>query len=99
MFDEEHYQHRCSDCGALSPPISEGDTFLSTRFGWRLHRYTDERNELRFEWRCPDCWAKFKASRGGEGPPPRTTSQQAIPRSTPGSYSVIPEPSKSRKLR
>ena len=72
MFEDQLYQQRCTDCGALSPAISDGDTFLSTRYGWRLHRFSNERGELSFEWRCPTCWARFKGGR-------TTAAMPAIP--------------------
>jgi hypothetical protein len=58
-----HNQETCFDCGKLSPPTNTDNT-LTTSFGWRMVRRPSEQGELRNEWRCPTCWARFKAQKG-----------------------------------
>jgi hypothetical protein len=107
MYEEQQVQHRCTDCGELSPPIHEGDTFLSTRYGWRLHRFQNDRGEVGFEWRCPACWSRYKNGRLNNPiePPPSSTARsradapEPTPRQGSGVYSYVAERAKSGKGR
>jgi hypothetical protein len=59
-------QPACCGCGATPPPGDEdpdSSTLLSMRFGWRVVRQLDPRGTMSAEWRCPGCWAKYKATR------------------------------------
>ena len=103
MPEEQETQHRCTTCNALSPPITEGDTFLSTRYGWRLHRFANEKGQICFEWRCPACWARFKSTKLGSPvePPPSSTRGRLAgpdpPRPSSGVYSLISDQAKGGK--
>jgi len=58
-------QHQtCVDCGKSSPATETDYTLISSQFGWRLRRERLPDGNVLFEWRCPQCWAKFKALRG-----------------------------------
>lgn len=62
--DEAVSRRRCFDCQELSPKTNTAHTLISSRFGWRLTRRKLGEDSYAFEWRCPTCWAAFKA-RGG----------------------------------
>lgn len=62
--EEENSSKVCIDCGARSPPTNTAYTLISSRFGWRLSRRRTESGELVLEWRCPECWAKYKRDEG-----------------------------------
>lgn len=102
MFEEEERSHQCVDCKAYSPKMSEGDTFLSVQHGWRLHRRTNAVGEILFEWRCSECWQRYKSQRPASGE--RHAIEDEIPssRQTPserssGRYSVVVAP-RGRKV-
>ncbi len=50
----------CVGCGRVSPETN-GDNTLTTSFGWRLRRGTDDAGNHLVEWRCANCWQKWKA--------------------------------------
>ena len=52
----------CVDCKAVSPPINTNYTLIGTH-SWRVTRVV-RRGLPRMDWRCADCWNKFK-KRGG----------------------------------
>jgi hypothetical protein len=49
------------DCDAKAPETEGGDTSFSTSSGWRLIRRTMADGSRTVEWRCPACWAKYRA--------------------------------------
>lgn len=51
---------RCNECSAVRPALSESDTLISTRYGWRLTRATLDGHVL-MQWWCPSCWATRRA--------------------------------------
>ncbi len=58
--------YECVGCQQLSPPAETSFTLISARYGWRLHRSRDfQSGEMKFEWRCPDCWRAFSAGLRG----------------------------------
>ncbi len=60
-------RHSCVDCHGLAPVLAGYHTMVSSRYGWRLHREVDERTgDLSYEWRCADCWEKFRSARHNE---------------------------------
>jgi hypothetical protein len=61
----------CAECGKQSPETETDYTLISAQYGWRLTRTMDRDGSLLLEWRCPSCWAIFKAERPrvGDGPP------------------------------
>jgi hypothetical protein len=68
-----HNQETCFDCGKLSPPTNT-ETTLTTSFGWRMVRRPNDRGSLTSEWRCPECWARFKVFRNLTTPPPEPSA-------------------------
>lgn len=61
---ESGTRYACVDCTALSPAVASNFTLISSRFGWRLHRYLDaQTHRTRMEWRCPHCWRVFREAR------------------------------------
>jgi hypothetical protein len=58
---EAPISHQCVDCRAHSPPTRTQHTLISAKHGWRLIRVAGSDGSHRFEWRCPKCWASYKA--------------------------------------
>lgn len=58
----------CLGCGARSPDVETEYTLISSRFGWRLSRRMARDGSAILEWRCPSCWAKYKAERAALPP-------------------------------
>ena len=50
----------CHDCKTESPEVETNYTLISSRHGWRLHRGTDAEGRTVMQWRCPECWARFR---------------------------------------
>ena len=59
-------QRQCCDCG-IAPPRSnneadpESTSLISMRYGWRVSRREESTGEFTIEWRCPDCWRRYKS--------------------------------------
>jgi hypothetical protein len=51
----------CIGCGAVAPPAEEDSTLISIAHGWRCVRAVNSSNRVVIEWRCPTCWALFRA--------------------------------------
>lgn len=64
LEEAEQSRRRCFDCQEQSPKTHTAHTLISSRYGWRLTRRKLGEDTHAFEWRCPACWASFKA-RGG----------------------------------
>jgi hypothetical protein len=67
---------KCVDCGTLPPETESAYTLIGGKAGWRLTRHRRSDGVVTAEWRCPDCWQKFKKATGGAvgtpgGAPPR----------------------------
>jgi hypothetical protein len=60
-------RQKCISCARLSPETN-GDSTLTTSYGWRIRKGTDEAGNTVIEWRCPPCWQRFKAQQGGGTP-------------------------------
>jgi hypothetical protein len=58
----------CIACGRLSPETN-GDTTLTTSYGWRIRKGVGADGGAAVEWRCPTCWQKFKAAQSSAPPP------------------------------
>lgn len=71
----------CLDCSAKSPEVETEYTLISGRFGWRLTRRMARDGSAVLEWRCPTCWAKYKAEKAALPP----DSQEPAPISRPPS--------------
>jgi hypothetical protein len=56
----------CVGCGRVSPETN-GENTLTTSFGWRVRRGTDEAGNSAVEWRCAACWQRWKAQQAGSG--------------------------------
>jgi hypothetical protein len=52
------------DCKKAAPDTETNYTLISKAHGWRLERRT-EKGVVNLHWRCPTCWERFKAGRGG----------------------------------
>jgi hypothetical protein len=79
MDDGERKVQRCVDCRAFSPEANTNHTLISARHGWRLHRRVDTEGKMTLEWRCPNCWTKFKEKNAPKVPErPRRPSSRKI---------------------
>jgi hypothetical protein len=58
--DEPKNVRTCNDCGTQSPEVETNYTLISSRHGWRLHRSLDAAGRTLMQWRCPECWARFR---------------------------------------
>jgi hypothetical protein len=52
--------HSCADCKTKSPETELGYSLTLNLAGWRETRHPDGKGDVTAEWRCPDCWRKFK---------------------------------------
>ncbi len=85
----------CAGCGAKSPEMRSDSSLIST-MGWRIRRWTNERGEAAFEWRCPACWAEFKRMEGARLAPHTPTSPtqrfvNVVPRATEAAGPGLPD--------
>jgi hypothetical protein len=69
-------RHTCVDCHGKSPETNTDYTLISAEFGWRLSRERNADGTVRMEWRCPNCWRAFKASKDDMRPPMRSTIRE-----------------------
>jgi hypothetical protein len=53
----------CVGCGRVSPETN-GENTLTTSFGWRLRRGMDDAGNSAVEWRCSNCWQRWKVQQG-----------------------------------
>lgn len=73
---------RCSDCGIQPPETESAYTLIGGKAGWRLTRSKRSDGMVVAEWRCADCWQKFRKSPAGQalgtpgGAPPRAPARQ-----------------------
>lgn len=65
---EKKSERRCVTCGKDPPDTHTAYTLIGEKFGWRLSRHKNEAGEPVVEWRCGDCWRKYKNDRGASGP-------------------------------
>jgi hypothetical protein len=63
MAEEQDVRRRCVGCRRTAPEVETDYTLISGRFGWRLSRRLARDGTLFMEWRCPDCWQRFKEER------------------------------------
>ena len=52
---------KCTDCAKRAPATDTAHTLISTKHQWRLTRRLTKAKTLVVEWRCPDCWRRYKA--------------------------------------
>ncbi|MFO0662111.1 MAG: hypothetical protein U0165_20105 [Polyangiaceae bacterium] len=69
MDDVERKSFQCVSCRIWSPETDESNTLISSRYGWRLIRTTDASGAFKIEWRCPNCWAKYKKVKASTATP------------------------------
>jgi hypothetical protein len=50
------------DCGTSVPPQDDESALISMKYGWRLTRKVGDKGQSLLEWRCPKCWASYRAS-------------------------------------
>jgi len=53
----------CVGCKAHAPGTHTAHTLIGSKHGWRVMRRPGVIGRAAFEWRCPRCWAAFKAQR------------------------------------
>lgn len=58
--EEPGSQRQCVDCGSHAPRTQTAHTLISSKHGWRLSRARATEG-YSFQWRCPKCWAAYKA--------------------------------------
>jgi hypothetical protein len=85
----------CVDCRASAPRTETNYTLISSKHGWRLAKRIDAVTGLVFEWRCPSCWERYKATRGAPASTPRPDDGPASARRA----APPPPPSKPRPPR
>ncbi len=74
---QERVIHQCVDCGEIAPPTETNFTLISSRHGWRLTRTFTPDGRKVMQWRCPECFARYRA--GGAPPssePPPTSARK-----------------------
>jgi hypothetical protein len=54
---------KCVGCGETAPE-KEGEAFVSSTSGWRLTRRRNAEGVDVLDWRCSECWRRFKGQRG-----------------------------------
>jgi len=54
--------HSCVDCGLRVPPQDDDSTLISMKYGWRLTKRPGPDGRDAHEWRCPRCWAAYRAA-------------------------------------
>ena len=59
--------HTCADCGTNVPPQDDDSALISIKYGWRMVRKPGKDGRPVAEWRCPQCWPKFREMRGKSG--------------------------------
>jgi len=52
---------RCAGCQQSAPPTATAFTLISSAHRWRVIRIADGSGRAGVEWRCPRCWAAYKA--------------------------------------
>lgn len=75
----------CIDCEKKSPETDTNYTLISAQHGWRLHRTRSRDGAFVMEWRCPDCWHKFKQATGAMSSPDLSNPKDEH-RATPRSF-------------
>lgn len=63
LGDEQKSVRECVDCKTRSPETETSYTLISSRHGWRLSRNFDARGQRVMQWRCPNCWSRYKEKR------------------------------------
>ena len=55
----------CVGCRAPAPETHTTHTLIGAKHGWRVLRRPERKGPEALEWRCPRCWAAYKAPRTG----------------------------------
>ena len=53
-------QNKCVGCSKLSPEVESEFTLVGPQVGWRISRTQSSDGKYLIEWRCPDCWKRFR---------------------------------------
>jgi len=65
LSEPEQRRLVCVGCRAPAPETHTAHTLIGSKHAWRVLRRPERKGPEAFEWRCPRCWAAFKAPRGG----------------------------------
>ncbi len=53
-------RNKCVGCAKLSPEVESEFTLVGPQVGWRISRTQSDDGLYVIEWRCPDCWKRFR---------------------------------------
>jgi hypothetical protein len=56
-------EQKCADCSKVSPKTESVQTLIGRQYGWRLINVTKPGGRAAIEWRCPECWERFKEAK------------------------------------
>jgi hypothetical protein len=60
---------RCIDCNAVPPETKTAYTLIGGKAGWRLVRQRLADGTIVAEWRCPECWNRYRRAATHSHPP------------------------------
>jgi hypothetical protein len=75
---------KCVDCGILPPETESAYTLIGGKAGWRLTRHRTAEGLVVADWRCPNCWAKYKKDSTPQGQQAPAPSSRNAPGSNAG---------------
>jgi hypothetical protein len=55
----------CVGCRRRAPNTQTTHTLIGSKHAWRVLRQPERKGAEALEWRCPRCWAAYKAPRAG----------------------------------
>ncbi len=58
----------CIECGARPPETESAYTLIGGKAGWRLTRVRAADGSVTTQWRCAECWHKFKKASAPAAP-------------------------------
>lgn len=61
---EEEKRRQCVDCQTWSAPVQSSYTLIGEAHGWRLAKGTSDDGRQTMEWRCPECWSRYREGGG-----------------------------------
>ena len=78
----------CVDCRGIAPETNTSHTLISASFGWRLTRRQLPDGKFDAEWRCANCWRKFKESQAESLPKQPSAPVASAPAPKPGTSTM-----------